>query len=232
MEESEKSYEEFSNFGEFFNRKLKPGIRPISHAPIVSPADGLIVHYGEIKEGDKIVYVKGQDFDLDEFLGPCKVHLQSHMKLYQICIYLTPGSYHSFHSPAKWTMKEIYHHPGDLFKVRPGFINFIPRIFCVNERVAMCGIWEHGFMSITPIAATFVGDIVIDVEDPSHPILADGKQTVPYNHVKVDHSLKAGEKLGEFRNGSVNVLIFEGPPDLKFCIKPGQSVNYGMPLVH
>uniref|UniRef100_A0A914QU54 Galectin n=1 Tax=Panagrolaimus davidi TaxID=227884 RepID=A0A914QU54_9BILA len=130
----------------------------------VSPADGVIVHYGEIKEGDKIVYVKGQSFDIKEFLGPVTVHLQSHKKLYQVCIFLTNGSYHSFHSPAKWTIKEIFHHPGDLFKVEPSFINFIPRVFCVNERVSLCGIWEHGFMSMTPIAATYVGDIVIDVE--------------------------------------------------------------------
>uniref|UniRef100_A0A914NZ22 Phosphatidylserine decarboxylase n=1 Tax=Panagrolaimus davidi TaxID=227884 RepID=A0A914NZ22_9BILA len=84
---------------------------------------------------------------------------------------------------------------------------------------------------MTPIAATYVGDIVIDVENPSHPILSHGKQTVPYNQYDVDHECKAGEKIGQFQNGSVNVLIFEGPTDLKFCIKPGQSVNYGMALV-
>ena len=36
MEEAEKPYEEYPTFGEFFNRKLKPGIRPISHASVVS----------------------------------------------------------------------------------------------------------------------------------------------------------------------------------------------------
>ena len=34
------------------------------------------MHYGEVKDGDKIVYAKGQPFDLKEFLGPVSVHLQ------------------------------------------------------------------------------------------------------------------------------------------------------------
>uniref|UniRef100_A0A914PN89 Uncharacterized protein n=1 Tax=Panagrolaimus davidi TaxID=227884 RepID=A0A914PN89_9BILA len=36
QEEAEKPFEEYPTFGEWFNRKLKPGLRPISNAPVVS----------------------------------------------------------------------------------------------------------------------------------------------------------------------------------------------------
>uniref|UniRef100_A0A914DJ22 Phosphatidylserine decarboxylase n=1 Tax=Acrobeloides nanus TaxID=290746 RepID=A0A914DJ22_9BILA len=40
-----------------------------------------------------------------------------------------------------------------------------------------------------------------------------------------------GDKVGEFHAGSICVLIFEAPPHLKFCIKPGQLIHYGMRLL-
>ena len=45
--------------------------------------------------------------------------------------------------------------------MNPYFFNLIPTLLAINERVALCGKWKHGFFSYTAVAATNVGDIVI-----------------------------------------------------------------------
>lgn len=59
----------YSNLGEFFYRELKPGVRPINEdAPLVSPADGTILHLGVIRDG-QVEQVKGITYSLDALLG-------------------------------------------------------------------------------------------------------------------------------------------------------------------
>ena len=59
----------YSNLGEFFYRELKPGVRPIDEkSPLVSPADGKILHLGIINDG-QVEQVKGITYSLDALLG-------------------------------------------------------------------------------------------------------------------------------------------------------------------
>ncbi|KAG6334912.1 hypothetical protein ID866_4173 [Astraeus odoratus] len=58
----------YASLGEFFYRKLKPGVRPVDNAVLVSPADGTILHLGTI-DGLRVEQVKGITYSLDALLG-------------------------------------------------------------------------------------------------------------------------------------------------------------------
>ena len=58
----------FKNLSEFFYRKLKPGLRPIADAELVSPADGKVLKFGVINNGE-IEQVKGMTYSIDALLG-------------------------------------------------------------------------------------------------------------------------------------------------------------------
>jgi len=62
--------EHYKNLGEFFARPLKDGMRPICSEGMVSPVDGRVLHFGEIR-GSAVeqVEAKGIRFSLPKFLG-------------------------------------------------------------------------------------------------------------------------------------------------------------------
>ncbi len=43
--------------------------------------------------------------------------------------------------------------------VNPGIARLVKELFCLNERVALTGQWQHGFFSLTAVGATNVGSI-------------------------------------------------------------------------
>lgn len=71
--------------------------------------------------------------------------------LYQCIIYLAPGDYHRFHSPTEWTPQLRRHFTGELLSVSPKIAQWIPGLFCLNERALYLGKWEHGFFSFTAV---------------------------------------------------------------------------------
>lgn len=58
----------YPNLSAFFYRELKDGARPIAKAPLVSPSDGKVLHYG-IVHGESIEQIKGVTYNLDALLG-------------------------------------------------------------------------------------------------------------------------------------------------------------------
>lgn len=258
MDEAENpDYKSYKNLSEFFRRAIKPSVRPIDPvSDVVSPADGKILHYGWVTNGE-VEQVKGINYSLQKFLGPLPsepvhddwgredgysfkwgtVPLKQYMRalmhkpdennLYHCVIYLAPGDYHRFHSPADWIVEHRRHFPGDLLSVNPRIASLIPNLFVLNERVVLSGKWNHGFFSMTAVGATNVGSIEIY-----------GDVTLKTNRPKRVYGAFYDEKydsvpatkgmaIGEFNLGSTIVLIFEAPKDFAFDIGGDEKIKYG-----
>ncbi|XP_078409973.1 phosphatidylserine decarboxylase proenzyme, mitochondrial isoform X3 [Cetorhinus maximus] len=244
----------YRNLSEFFRRKLKPQARPVSDSHcVISPSDGKILHFGRVKNCE-VEQVKGVTYSLETFLGPqtwsehleisnnkSETTFQDHLvtregnDLYHCVIYLAPGDYHCFHSPADWRVAHRRHFPGSLMSVNPGVARWIKELFCHNERVVLAGEWTHGFFSLTAVGATNVGSIRIYFDNDLHtnsPRYMKGSYNdfsfVTNNNKGI--TMRKGEHLGEFNLGSTIVLIFEAPKDFTFNLKPGQKIRFGEAL--
>jgi len=102
----------------------------------VSPCDGKVLHCGSVEDGH-MEQVKGVSYSLDRFFGPSLPiansendkhngpdiidDLDHHMlpnrwyekkQLFHLLIYLGPGDYHHFHSPASWDINHRRHFHG------------------------------------------------------------------------------------------------------------------------
>jgi phosphatidylserine decarboxylase len=154
--------------------------------------------------------------------------------LYYAVIYLAPGDYHRFHSPANWVVERRRHFAGELYSVSPYLQRTLPGLFTLNERVVLLGRWRWGFFSYVPVGATNVGSIKInfDRELRTNSLLTDtaadraaeeaaargepfsGFSEATYetaSHVLHGHALRRGEEMGGFQLGSTIVLVFEAP---------------------
>ncbi|KAI1438219.1 phosphatidylserine decarboxylase-domain-containing protein [Xylaria sp. CBS 124048] len=154
--------------------------------------------------------------------------------LYYAVIYLAPGDYHRFHSPANWVVERRRHFAGELYSVSPYLQRTLPGLFTLNERVVLLGRWRWGFFSYIPVGATNVGSIKInfDRELQTNSLLTDtaadraadeaAARGEPYSGfaeatysaasaVLGGHALRRGEEMGGFRLGSTIVLVFEAP---------------------
>uniref|UniRef100_A0A914CPK2 phosphatidylserine decarboxylase n=1 Tax=Acrobeloides nanus TaxID=290746 RepID=A0A914CPK2_9BILA len=225
-EAANEDYKVYDTIEALFIRPLKAGVRPVDDCSLVSPVDGKVIQFGELI--DKIEQVKGHDYEFEEFLGPINPNHKAGNKLYQVVIFLRPTDYHCFHSPADWEAHTKIEHAGHMlpFKIH----KFVPHWFAINARVCLIGKWKYGFFSMSPVAATTVGDIVLD---PGREESAASVREKTHKYTIYDQKFKYkhGDKVGEFHAGSICVLIFEAPPHLKFCIKPGQLIHYGNRLL-
>lgn len=154
--------------------------------------------------------------------------------LYYVVVYLAPGDYHRFHSPAAWVVEKRRHFAGELYSVSPYLQRTLPGLFVLNERVVLLGRWRWGFFSYTPVGATNVGSIKVnfDRELRTNSLTTDtaadraaeeaakkgeahgGFAEATYAGASAllrGHALRRGEEMGGFQLGSTVVLVFEAP---------------------
>lgn len=171
----EEDLRKYENLGSFFKRGLKPGKREIDQkSTLVSPVDGKLLHLG-IVEDDILEQIKGVTYCLKTFLGPnhTKVGMTTdspkvegeEKQLYHCVIYLSPGDFHWFYSPADWKVAVRRHFPGLLLSVEPRVTRWIKGLFNLNERVVLIGSWKYGFFSYAAVGAFNVGSIEMDFDE-------------------------------------------------------------------
>lgn len=262
---------EYKNLSEFFRRGLKPDARVIDTSScLISPCDGRILHHGVCDKG-YLEQVKGVNYSLKAFLGEQTWPKNSDVNnngdkfkieelnenhelyeksilynpensLYHCIIYLAPGDYHRFHSPADWTIYYRRHFPGELFSVNPSVARWLQGLFNLNERVVYYGEWKYGFFSMAAVGATNVGSIRVYMDEG---LTTNNKTSGTFEHdlernfcgTSFSNSgqikgvkIKRGDNFGEFNLGSTIVLVFEGPKNFDFNISQGDKVLFGSQL--
>ncbi|MBW0488341.1 hypothetical protein O181_028056 [Austropuccinia psidii MF-1] len=155
-------------------------------------------------------------------------------RMYFFVVYLAPGDYHRFHSPADWKVERRRHFPGELFSVSPWMAGKLADLFVLNERVALLGKWRHGFFSMTPVGATNVGSIMINFDSELKTNRANRQEfheEVVYKSNLINgQALRKGDEVGAFSLGSTIVLVFEAPEQFQFSIKQGESIKVGQAI--
>lgn len=253
--ECELQLHQYKSLSQFFTRRLKPNIRPVCRTSlVVSPADGTITNSAPLKNGCTQL-VKGLTYSLDFFLGsldtvsdvikdnddfhyndfspkmllspqysPLLLHAQT--QLYETTVYLSPGDYHRFHSPADWKVSMRRHFPGTLFSVSPSIVKLLPSCLVTNERVAWYGSWKFGTFIMVAVAATNVGDISADF-DPE--ISTNNQDNVEVSEKIYEEPIifRRGDDFGYFNFGSTLVLIYEAPFEMNFGPNPVRRVKMG-----
>ncbi|WP_297597370.1 phosphatidylserine decarboxylase [uncultured Cetobacterium sp.] len=191
MSESKKQIGEFTSFNDFFIRELKPEARIIAKGDevLVSPADGKVLIFSDLKETSKF-FLKGDEFTLEEFLKD-KEEAQKFKGGTLMIIRLAPVDYHRFHFPADGLISSSKLIDGYYYSVSPYAIKKNFRIYCENKReISILKTQKFGDIALSEIGATMVGGI-----------------TQTY---KPESFVKKGEEKGFFFfGGSSCVLLFE-----------------------
>lgn len=206
LEEAEKSLAEYDSIGDFFTRRLKKGVRPVSHLPYVHPADSRITSRGRIN-ADEILQAKGRTYKISEMIDDTT--WQRFKGGSYLTYYLCPTDYHRVHSPVDGEIREIRYQPGNLWPVNDWSVANIDRLFAVNERVILDINSDQGPLSLVFVGATNVGSI---------RLAFDAKFRTNHTHhrtpkvQKLTQPIKVtrGQELGMFAMGST-VIIVAGP---------------------
>lgn len=191
MDEYKRKVDEYKNFNDFFYRELKDGARPVDTniENLISPADGKILAYTDLKEKDKF-FVKGSKFSLKEFLKDDELYKKFEGGTFVI-VRLAPADYHRFHFPADGKISENKQIKGYYYSVSTHAIRKNFRIFCENKReISILSTDKFGDIALIDVGATMVGGIV---------------QTY-----KPNSFVKKGDEKGYFTfGGSTCILLFE-----------------------
>ena len=141
--------------------------------------------------------IKGHTYRLDEFLfgyqsksdNPDEKTTTERLiqgavergnKVMYMVVYLAPGDYHRFHSPAAFTANYRRHIAGYLEPVDPRYLKGHRDVLKTNERVNLLGDWKHGLFALSFVGALNVGSIKLHF-DEALKTNSNGNVDVPYH---------------------------------------------------
>ncbi|MDQ8203816.1 archaetidylserine decarboxylase [Pelagicoccus sp. SDUM812003] len=183
--------ETYSNFNDFFYRKLKPEARPVAEgaSSVALPADARHLAIADLENCDGL-YVKGQRFDLPTFLGDAAL-AERFADGVAVISRLCPVDYHRYHSPVSGKLMRQRLINGDLYSVSPIALRRSASYLWQNKRVLTELETESlGTVAFVAIGATCVGSIIMTAKE--------------------GQSVSKGDELGYFAfGGSCVVSLFE-----------------------
>lgn len=222
LDEAEYPVGHYASLGEFFIRKLKPGIRPLATSKVVHPADSLVTQCERIQNG-KLIQAKNKFYSVGDLTADAKA-LEKYDGGFFLTYYLCPTDYHRVHSPVTGVIKKVTHIPGALWPVNPWSTENVPELFSVNERVCVEIETYQGFVNVVFVGATNVGQIELTF-DPE----IRGNQLVlskPLIKDQLNIPIEKGAELGCFRMGSTIVAVYSNKFEIEHTIlKSFQNKN-------
>lgn len=217
----------YSSFNDFFIRHLKPGVRPLAHADVVSPVDGCVSEIGIIENG-QLVQAKGRYYTVEEFLA-CAPAIADQFTHGQFAtLYLSPKDYHRVHMPLDAKLMSMTYIPGTLFSVQPTTARVVPKLFARNERLVVFFETAVGPMAMVLVGATIVGAIGTSW----HGDLKRAKKPVSFDYTDTPQQLLKGAEMGFFKLGSTVVLMFAHGKQVQWNknLKAGSPIKFGEAL--
>jgi phosphatidylserine decarboxylase len=224
--EAELDLRAYPSFGEFFARRLRPGLRPIEGAPrtIVSPCDGVLAARGEAIDG-ALVQAKGLTYSLEELVVDRELAARLRGGAYAT-VYLSPRDYHRVHTPVDARLVRYDYVPGALWSVNPRVAARRERLLVRNERVVIVlDAGRLGHVAVVMVGAVGVGNIALAHAPESVTWRAAGER----RRIEPEAgtiTVERGDELGAFRLGSTVVMVFE-PGRISLAGEVGQALRCG-----
>ena len=205
-----KGPETYSDFNDFFTRRLKAGVRPVdsSDSRLVSPVDGVISQLGLIND-DAILQAKGKSYSLKMLLADDAYLTQVFRNGQFMTIYLSPKDYHRIHMPFSGELSRMTYVPGDLFSVNEVTTNEVDNLFARNERVINIFQTRIGKVALVMVGAIFVGSMETVWAGQITPTSERKVKNWNYSDSNPRVNLEKGEEMGRFNMGSTVILLLE-----------------------
>lgn len=218
MREAEPQTNGYTSFDQFFTRALRAGVRNVSSAAVVSPADGRLSAAGRIEPGARLL-VKQQLYEVAELIGDARDAARYSGGAFAV-VYLAPGDYHRVHSPVDGRIELVRGISGDRFPVNAIGERHVPDLFVRNGRAAIAiDTPAIGRVTVVLVGAVIVGRITVTGIDA--PEVPSGLHAISWPIVK-------GGEIGVFHLGSTVVLLLE--PGVTIA-RPLGRIRYGESLL-
>lgn len=254
MTEAELPLESYQSIGDLFTRKLKEDIRPLGTG-LVHPCDSKIAEAGPVDAG-KLTQVKGVTYSCEELLQN-----QAAADLFKdgtfATYYLCPTDYHRVHIPMDVSVEELIHIPGAFWPVNQWSVSNVPKLYAINERVAMIFRTDQGErLALVMVAATNVGAITCSFEPRVNSTNRQSGRAITHIHYGSDGMrssverqdksilegpaihLKKGDEAGVFSMGSSVVMLMDralslrqGLSEERLASLRGQAVKQGQSMI-
>ena len=225
--EAEKSLDQYSSIGNFFSRKLKKGVRPISNGWAIHPCDSEILQHGRISKST-LIQAKGRVFDVVRLTEDPDAD-EKYNDGYFLTYYLCPTDYHRVHSPVSGFVKSIMYRNGDLWPVNKESVFLIKNLYIENERLMSEIATEYGPVGVVMVGATNVGSMTVAFDAKVHTNrFSRSKRHVYPAPIEVNK----GDEFGIFHMGSTVIVLYNKEFRQKFerQFSVSQKVKMGEPF--